>query len=147
MNFIISSTLKRSNYGLCKEYWYYISQLQLRGWMIGDITICPRSSDPFYMFSYYIKWVITSKKVRLGVLAKDCLIFLQCTPFFQKYAERNKTLSAMERKWIIFVFRRNLIEVNILFRRSLIWSCWYCFHCKLCWIFPFYINCIIVFRL
>ena len=23
-------------------------------------TICPRSSDPFYIVSYYIKWVITS---------------------------------------------------------------------------------------
>ena len=24
------------------------------------ITICPRSSDPFYIVSYYIKWVTTS---------------------------------------------------------------------------------------
>ena len=23
-------------------------------------TICPRSSDPFYVVTYYIKWVITS---------------------------------------------------------------------------------------
>ena len=24
------------------------------------ITVCPRSSDPFYMLTYYIKWVTTS---------------------------------------------------------------------------------------
>ena len=24
------------------------------------LTVCPRSSDPFYIVSYYIKWVTTS---------------------------------------------------------------------------------------
>ena len=24
------------------------------------ITVCPRSSDPFYIVTYYIKWVTTS---------------------------------------------------------------------------------------
>ena len=24
------------------------------------ITVCPRSSDPFYVVTYYIKWVTTS---------------------------------------------------------------------------------------
>ena len=27
---------------------------------IKIITVCSRSSDPFYIISYYIKWVITS---------------------------------------------------------------------------------------
>ena len=27
---------------------------------IFAFTICPRSSDPFYIVSYYIKWVTTS---------------------------------------------------------------------------------------
>ena len=27
---------------------------------INMYTICPRSSDPFYIVSYYIKWVTTS---------------------------------------------------------------------------------------
>ena len=26
----------------------------------GLYTVCPKSSDPFYMISYYIKWVTTS---------------------------------------------------------------------------------------
>ena len=26
----------------------------------GNATVCPRSSDPFYVVSYYIKWVTTS---------------------------------------------------------------------------------------
>ena len=25
-----------------------------------DCTVCPRSSDPFYVVTYYIKWVTTS---------------------------------------------------------------------------------------
>ena len=25
-----------------------------------DGTVCPRSSDPFYIVTYYIKWVTTS---------------------------------------------------------------------------------------
>ena len=25
-----------------------------------DLTVCPRSSDPFYIVTYYIKWVTTS---------------------------------------------------------------------------------------
>ena len=28
--------------------------------IIGCHTVCPRSSDPFYIVSYYIKWVTTS---------------------------------------------------------------------------------------
>ena len=27
---------------------------------MSNLTICPRSSDPFYIASYYIKWVTTS---------------------------------------------------------------------------------------
>ena len=27
---------------------------------IHVLTVCPRSSDPFYIVSYYIKWVTTS---------------------------------------------------------------------------------------
>ena len=27
---------------------------------ISEATICPRSSDPFYMISYYMKWGKTS---------------------------------------------------------------------------------------
>ena len=27
---------------------------------LGSTTVCPESSDPFYMVSYYIRWVTTS---------------------------------------------------------------------------------------
>ena len=27
---------------------------------VGNITVCPGSSDPFYVVTYYIKWVTTS---------------------------------------------------------------------------------------
>ena len=28
--------------------------------MLFSLTVCPRSSDPFYIVTYYIKWVTTS---------------------------------------------------------------------------------------
>ena len=27
---------------------------------VGAYTVCPRSSDPFYIVRYYLKWVTTS---------------------------------------------------------------------------------------
>ena len=27
---------------------------------VRDCTVCPRSSEPFYVETYYIKWVTTS---------------------------------------------------------------------------------------
>ena len=29
-------------------------------------TVCPRSSDPFYLVSFYIKWVTTSWTYSIG---------------------------------------------------------------------------------
>ena len=51
------------------------------------ITVCPRSSDPFYIVTYYIKWVTTSwthsldkqrrkilTVVRLSIIFHSCLL-------------------------------------------------------------------------
>ena len=29
-------------------------------WVLNKYTVCPRSSDPLYVVTYYIKWVTTS---------------------------------------------------------------------------------------
>ena len=38
----------------------FLKQLQHTNPQPGDTTVCPRSSDPFYKVSYYMKWVTTS---------------------------------------------------------------------------------------
>ena len=35
-----------------------------------DNTVCPRSSDPFYIVSYYIKWVTTSWTYSISMSTK-----------------------------------------------------------------------------
>ena len=37
-------------------------------------TVCPRSSDPFYIVSYYIKWVTTSWRYSMRSLNYSCCI-------------------------------------------------------------------------
>ena len=37
----------------------YTDDMEFCGVLLYD-TVCPRSSDPFYIESYYIKWVTTS---------------------------------------------------------------------------------------
>ena len=42
----------------------------------GKDTVCPRSSDPFYVVTYYIKWVITSSKhstIAVGYFPSDMI--------------------------------------------------------------------------
>ena len=36
-------------------------------------TVCPRSSDPFYIVSYYIKWVTTSwtHSIKKGIILES----------------------------------------------------------------------------
>ena len=38
----------------------YYKLLTYRNWAKTTITVCPGSSDPFYIVTYYIKWVTTS---------------------------------------------------------------------------------------
>ena len=37
-----------------------VSTAQVAAYTRGVYTVCPRSSDPFYIVGYYIKWVTTS---------------------------------------------------------------------------------------
>ena len=39
---------------------------------VGIYTICPASSDPFYIVSYYIKWVTTSWTHSMYFQSSDC---------------------------------------------------------------------------
>ena len=49
-------------YGIDNKHVYFSTWLYgLRIFTGSDhITVCPRSSDPFYILSYYIKWVTIS---------------------------------------------------------------------------------------
>ena len=42
-------------------------------------TVCPRSSDPIYIVSYYIKWVTTSwtYSIHQGIKTKNYIILRQ----------------------------------------------------------------------
>ena len=48
-------------------------------YMCGTGTICPGSSDPFYIVSYYINWVILP-----GHTVCSCGL---CSPTFQTFLE------------------------------------------------------------
>ena len=37
------------------------------------ITVCPESSDPFYVVTYYIKWVTTSWTKSMYVWCRHCI--------------------------------------------------------------------------
>ena len=74
---MFGSSVNGWNYGQHKEYFFYINQgslvlkpfhdlsLKICGsWSIrihgsGQSTVCPGSSDPFYVVTYNIKWVTT----------------------------------------------------------------------------------------
>jgi len=46
----------------------------------NQVTVCPRSSDPFDIVSYYIKWVTTSwtyRSIKHCMLSEDSNIFLK----------------------------------------------------------------------
>ena len=48
---------------MTKQMWHFVGNThrhRLDGWTILYDTVCPRSSDPFYIVTYYIKWVTTS---------------------------------------------------------------------------------------
>ena len=50
----------------------FISYQFLHGYVLCKIgTVCPRSSDPFYVVTYYIKWVTTSWIYSTMVLLPD----------------------------------------------------------------------------
>ena len=46
--------------------------------MYHTYTICPRSSDPFYIVAYYIKWVTTSWTYGICVIHPKRRIFTVC---------------------------------------------------------------------
>ena len=56
-------------------------------------TICPRSSDPFYIVTYFIKWVTTSwthyRKMHMGIweiwTSANRLYFTPCSEFLELY--------------------------------------------------------------
>ena len=63
-------------------------------WRVGDIgstapelarqrysTVCPRSSDPFYIVSYYIKWVTTSW-TNSTILSTCSLVYLSLSFYY-----------------------------------------------------------------
>ena len=63
-------------------------------------TVCPRSSDPLYLVSYYIKWVTTSWTYGRWVDGRYIYIYIQYTSLIAAYGQFDLSLSLTKEYYV-----------------------------------------------
>ena len=87
--------------------------------------MCPGSSYPFYIVSYYIKWVTTSWTYGILIMCSSaCCYFNVCKEF--DYTDKRAKIISLDNVYIAYVIDKNTnLQILILesFHRVLYISC------------------------